>query len=576
MLPEFRNSTPLRMNPDVRSIYIKIMAWIKDAMEFDECKKLVESFNPVVDVDEILRRQRYLREMFERVSMLDDVTGRVEKPEFKAVRMNDRVLIVDESDYEKAVSLRICDVNVYGNYPLVLSTTGEGTKIEELSIEEIAPEIFILEIYRKKESLEKVKGVLEKVGVDTSIPEILKEIEGLEEIIQKEKIIESFEEFVYSKLREIKDRIEEKILDEEIILKGKEILEYLSSKGSFEEKFQKIEEAVIDEIIEAEREISQKFGVHADIFTKHVIPEINLEELERARREIEREFIQEKYLRIRDVMRRIRGLIPQLERDFERFYEIMMVKRLKDLFKGFTFPVIRDGVIFFRDARNLFIKNPEAISYVIGNGSSVKGISNLESISEEERKRRVILLTGANSGGKTSLLNLIVQIQLLTQMGFPIPAKEAVVDVREEIYLFTRKKSVYGAGAFESTLKNFTKALSTEGKKLILVDEFEAITEPGAAVKMLSAFLRIAEERGFYMVVVSHMAQDLQLEFVRIDGIEASGLDDELNLIVNRQPVFGKFGKSTPELIVERVYRMSRGNRKEVLRAVLEAFRGES
>jgi dsDNA-specific endonuclease/ATPase MutS2 len=188
-------------------------------------------------------------------------------------------------------------------------------------------------------------------------------------------------------------------------------------------------------------------------------------------------------------------------------------------------------------------------------------------------KERVVVLTGANSGGKTSLLNLIIQIQLLAQMGLPVPAKEVKTEVIDEIHFFARKKAVYGAGAFESMLNNLTFALAGKGRKLILVDEFEAVTEPGAATKMLAAFLRIALEKGYYMVVVSHLAENLELDFVRVDGIEASGLDERLELIVDRQPKFGRIGKSTPELIVERAYRLSKGEKKEIFKILLNTFR---
>jgi len=39
----------------------------------------------------------------------------------------------------------------------------------------------------------------------------------------------------------------------------------------------------------------------------------------------------------------------------------------------------------------------------------------------------------------------------------------------------------------------------------------------------------------------------------RVDGIEATGLDENFNLIVNHNPVLGRLASSTPELIVERM-----------------------
>jgi len=58
---------------------------------------------------------------------------------------------------------------------------------------------------------------------------------------------------------------------------------------------------------------------------------------------------------------------------------------------------------------------------------------------------------------------------------------------------------------------------------------------------------------------------------IRIDGIEASGLDADLNLIVNRNPVLGRAAKSTPELIVERLSRKS--PKKKFYQNILKKFK---
>jgi len=43
----------------------------------------------------------------------------------------------------------------------------------------------------------------------------------------------------------------------------------------------------------------------------------------------------------------------------------------------------------------------------------------------------------------------------------------------------------------------------------------------------------------------------------RIDGIEAKGLDDRNELIVDHNPVIGRLASSTPELIVEKMAKTS-------------------
>ena len=57
---------------------------------------------------------------------------------------------------------------------------------------------------------------------------------------------------------------------------------------------------------------------------------------------------------------------------------------------------------------------------------------------------------------------------------------------------------------------------------------------------------------------------------IRIDGIEARGLDENLDLIVDRTPRFGKVARSTPELIVERLSKLTKGPKKAIYEKILE------
>lgn len=57
-----------------------------------------------------------------------------------------------------------------------------------------------------------------------------------------------------------------------------------------------------------------------------------------------------------------------------------------------------------------------------------------------------------------------------------------------------------------------------------------------------------------------------------MDGIEAQGLDKDYNLIVDRTPKINYFAKSTPELILKRMYEKSDGKLKEIYGEMLEKF----
>ncbi len=172
----------------------------------------------------------------------------------------------------------------------------------------------------------------------------------------------------------------------------------------------------------------------------------------------------------------------------------------------------------------------------------------------ETRPERVAVLTGANSGGKTTLLETVCQVVLLAQMGLPVPAEDAEVAVFEDL-VFHRRHSSFNAGVLESTLRSVVPPVAGAGDTLMLVDEFEAITEPGSAAELLHGLVTLTVERDAVGVYVTHLADDLKPlpEVARIDGIFAEGLSDDLELQVDYQPRFDELGKSTPEFIVSRL-----------------------
>ncbi|AGK61937.1 Mismatch repair ATPase (MutS family) [Archaeoglobus sulfaticallidus PM70-1] len=554
------NTRQCKLSRDAKEIYRAILSEIRDRLIFEESRDFLSLFKPVADKNEILKRQNYFKKIFEKINSVE--LHKFDPLNFRLKRLNDRVVFTEEP--EKAISLGLCDVNVVGDYPLVLSPDGgrfNRIEIQEVSAEEIAPEVFVEELYSKRDTLLAVEKIMNSISINSVAPEILREIDRYEEIVGKENRIKEFEEFVHKKLGEIKESIEKRLEKEKIVLSGRDILEFMQ-KGSFD-VFSIIEDAIFEEVLKAEQEIAEKFGFRAEFFVRKVMPEINFDELERVKQELERELTVERYMLARDIMRKIKHILPKLKEEFEIVYELDIARAIRSYLGEFIFPQI-GNCIYFREARNLFIRDPQPVTYFVG-------FDTIENFSEDLAKG-VVVLTGANSGGKTSLLMLIVQIQVLAQMGFPVPAEQAVVNVLDEIFFFKKKKSVYGAGAFETALKSLINALKGKGRKLILLDEFEAITEPGAGVKILSALLKVAYEKRFYTVVVSHLGHELELDFVRVDGIYAKGLDDELNLIVDRQPKFGAIGRSTPELIVERIYLMSKGEEKKIVEMVRKVF----
>jgi DNA mismatch repair protein MutS2 len=188
---------------------------------------------------------------------------------------------------------------------------------------------------------------------------------------------------------------------------------------------------------------------------------------------------------------------------------------------------------------------------------------------------RVALLTGANSGGKTTILEHLAQVVLMARMGLPVVGQSTVPWV-EELHYVTARRSL-DAGAFEAFLRSFLPLAAGGRRRLVLADEVEAVTEMEAAGRIVGFFLdRIAAGSGL-AVVVSHMAPHIlshctARSSVRVDGIEASGLDEKHRLVVQRQPRLHHLARSTPELIVQRLAATSKGREQALYKELLASF----
>ncbi|MFB6086442.1 MAG: endonuclease MutS2 [Halodesulfurarchaeum sp.] len=188
----------------------------------------------------------------------------------------------------------------------------------------------------------------------------------------------------------------------------------------------------------------------------------------------------------------------------------------------------------------------------------------------------VALLSGVNSGGKTTTLDMVASITILAHMGLPVPAESARVPTVEEVHYHAKSSGTLDAGALETTVRDFASLAAGSATKLVLVDELESITEPGASAKIIAGIVEALQEAGATAVIVSHLADGIRQACstdVTIDGIRALGLEDG-ELRVERSPVKDHLARSTPELIVEKLAgeAQSESDEQSFYRQLLEKF----
>jgi DNA mismatch repair protein MutS2 len=232
--------------------------------------------------------------------------------------------------------------------------------------------------------------------------------------------------------------------------------------------------------------------------------------------------------------------------------------------EGLIMPdIIDEPCIGFQEGFNIFTENAEPVNYSLGKTGMI------------EFQEHVAILSGVNSGGKTSLLDLLAQVTILGQMGLPVPAKHCLMGIFQEFYYFTKSKSTLSTGAFEAAMIKFAMVANNR-RKLVLADELEAITEPGASAIIIACMLDELNHFGSVAVFVSHLAGEIKRlanTAIRVDGIDAEGLDEKNNLIVSRSPRYNFLARSTPELILDRLVRTTSGEEKEFYSRILARFK---
>lgn len=406
-------------------------------------------------------------------------------------------------------------------------------------------------------------------------------------------IIENSEDYINYLQNELNVSISTSIEKMQIQVEGRLVLELLQHRSMDENSSinelleSSLSDLMIKKTLNFEQIFINKFNLKideseliGDIFnnTFQFPVELNDDIYNNFSKYIQRKYNKIKFFHIQKMAQTLEKFKPNL---------ILLVKELLDIDYYLTLGkfgckfnlklpnfVVSNGFSFL-NANNIFLTDE---LHSINNLDSLTPISYYIGNIEAENASNLVLLSGANSGGKTTLLQLIAQIVLLGHMGLGVPAEACKMSYFDQIYFYQKPTGSADAGAFETALKNFSTMTENESiSKLILADEMEAISEPDASSRVISAFLdTLNVQRSSCGVFVSHLSDQIanNCDFnIRIDGIEATGLDSNNQLQVQRNPKINYHARSTPQLIVESLIKKSKGKENEFYNKILEKFK---
>ncbi len=202
-----------------------------------------------------------------------------------------------------------------------------------------------------------------------------------------------------------------------------------------------------------------------------------------------------------------------------------------------------------------------------------------------DEKRRVLVISGPNAGGKTIALKVVGLLVVMAQSGLPVPADEAEFPWFEQVLADigdsqSIKESLSTFSAHINQLKHMMERATS--RSLVLIDEIAAATDPEEGGALGIAVLGHFQTRGSFCLATTHLPA-LKAFAATGEGVEnaAVGFDQE-TLSPNYRLTMGVPGQSAglamaqrlgiPESIIERA-RKAMDPRGEQTVAFLEQLR---
>ncbi|PIN91188.1 hypothetical protein COU57_01710 [Candidatus Pacearchaeota archaeon CG10_big_fil_rev_8_21_14_0_10_32_14] len=541
-------SNSIYKTKEAKEIHTKVMDKISSNFIFYSSSKLLSCFPFTDSKNEIKKRQEFVssipKEIDNKFLKELSIPKNNWKPEYD-------IIVVTESDktFMKLKEMNI-PVQLLNSEREILEFESRDLiqviDVEQFSslLEQLPQSVFlssINDVYLER-FLEKLSGWKKNLNLlkeKNSFPEIKPLVEELLEylrLIDKNSIKTISKNEVESSIEKINEEISEKFKLASI--SGESLINILR-KGTLPSELQKIIEETISKYDIPFQVLNRQYPVSIDEeeFDK-ILQRQNAEKFSSTSQQMSKFSSQLKTIPLK---------IKQLQAELIYYDFISGISKF--ISYSLHYPNI-DEHINLENIENIFLDSPQAISF---------------SLHDEIR---CSILTGANSGGKTTLLEHIIQTITLKQLGFPLKGK-VTMPLFTEVYYFAKTKGSASKGAFETLLTQMSE-ITPGNKTLILADEIEAVTEPGVAGKIVAATSEYFINKGCYLVIATHLGHEIQKILppkTRIDGIEAKGLDENFELIIDHNPVQGRLAHSTPELIIEK---MANTQNKDYFRFVNE------
>jgi DNA mismatch repair protein MutS2 len=256
---------------------------------------------------------------------------------------------------------------------------------------------------------------------------------------------------------------------------------------------------------------------------------------------------EEEYRILADLSEKAREERQNLWNDFERLGELDLLyamARLSIRLKG-VYPLLNEGGrIEIREARNPLLtlqREDQVVPIHLRMGDGIK----------------VLIVSGANAGGKTVALKTLGLLTLMVQSGLPIPVSEgSQVGIFRDIFavIGDEQNIEENLSTFSSHLLHVDQILEKSGPhSLVLLDELGVGTHAQEGCALAMGFLDRFRESGASIVVTTHFDRLKAYGYLHPDVENVTVEFDEETLEPKYTLTYGLSGLSNAFLVAEKL-----------------------
>ncbi len=256
---------------------------------------------------------------------------------------------------------------------------------------------------------------------------------------------------------------------------------------------------------------------------------------------------EEEYRILADLSKKAREERQNLWNDFERLGELDLLyamARLSIRLKGVSPLLNEGGRIEIREARNPLLtlqREDQVVPIHLRMGDGIK----------------VLIVSGANAGGKTVALKTLGLLTLMVQSGLPIPvSEESQVGIFRDIFavIGDEQNIEENLSTFSSHLLHVDQILERSGPhSLVLLDELGVGTHAQEGCALAMGFLDRFRESGASIVVTTHFDRLKAYGYLHPDVENVTVEFDEETLEPKYTLTYGSSGLSNAFLVAEKL-----------------------